>query len=212
MSPFFIKKQKVFCIGMNKTGTTSIEHFLIDIGYKMAPQLLSEKFIRDWYNRDFGKIIKFAKKYEGFQDRPWNLPYFYVLLDHYFPGSKFILTIRDDSKEWFDSYVRYHTKLLGKGRIPTPDDLKEFEYSYKGYIWDGQQMLYHADIHGLYNETVYREIYDRYNKEVTEYFTTKTNQLLVINLKDKNASEKLHNFLGSQKQSIKIQHYNKSRE
>lgn len=202
--------QKVFCIGMNKTGTTSIEHFLIELGYKMAPQILSEKFISDWYNRDFDNIIQFAKKYNGFQDRPWNLPYIYVILDHYFPNSKFILTIRDDSKEWFDSMVRFQTKLLGKGRTPTPDDLKKHKYNYEGYIWDAQQMVYHADIHGLYNEKVYCEIYERYNKDIVEYFISKKSQLLVINLKEENASEKLHKFLGSTKIEIKINHFNKS--
>ena len=33
-------RQKIFCIGMNKTGTTSLETAFTDLGYKLGNQFL----------------------------------------------------------------------------------------------------------------------------------------------------------------------------
>lgn len=40
--PKFSKKQKVFCIDRNKTGTTSMAKLFGQLGYKVAPQLPAE--------------------------------------------------------------------------------------------------------------------------------------------------------------------------
>ncbi len=49
-------------------------------------------------------------------------------LDQKFPGSKFILTIRNSPEQWYESLTRFHAVLFGHDRIPTSDDLKAATY------------------------------------------------------------------------------------
>ncbi len=92
--------------------------------------------MEDWARRDFRKIIKFCKTADAFQDAPFSYDFTFQAVDNAYPGSKFILTERSNSEEWYESLIRFHTKIVGKNRLPTPNDLKNFPYRYKGYIWE----------------------------------------------------------------------------
>ena len=48
---------KVFCIGRNKTGTTSVERALQDMGYRLGNQRAGELLLEDWARRDFRRIV-----------------------------------------------------------------------------------------------------------------------------------------------------------
>ena len=61
---FYIKsfnKQKVFCIGLNKTGTTSLEKAMKDFGFLVGDQRQGELLFRDWVKRDFKRLVKYCK-------------------------------------------------------------------------------------------------------------------------------------------------------
>ncbi len=205
----FKSKQKIFVIGRNKTGTTSVGAALRQAGYNVAPQEPAELMLSDWEKRDFRRIVKFCQKYEVFQDIPFSLAYTYQILDYVFPGSKFILTVRDSSEQWFESVTRFHTKIIAKNRLPTVDDLKEFPYIYKGWLWAAEQAVYGVNENTLYNRLVYVDQYESHNNQVREYFRRRKGDLLVINLTESNAGEKLGLFL-RHKSSIEMPHLNKS--
>ena len=63
---------KVFCIGRNKTGTTSLKLALQELGYKMGSQPQGERLIKDWKNNNFSPIIELAKTADAFQDIPFS--------------------------------------------------------------------------------------------------------------------------------------------
>ena len=93
---------KIFCIGFHKTGTTSLETALTMLGYRVT----GCNGIND---PDIEKnVLKMAfelvGQYDAFQDNPW--PIIFKELDEKFPGSKFILTLRD-SKSWRHSQVKH---------------------------------------------------------------------------------------------------------
>lgn len=75
------KRQKVFVVGRNKTGTTSIAGALKDAGFVVGCQQQAELLIDDWINRDFREIIKYCKSADAFQDIPFSLPYTYQAVD-----------------------------------------------------------------------------------------------------------------------------------
>ena len=94
-------KAKVFCIGFHKTGTTSLEMALKQLGYRVTgcfgtkdPEIAS-KVHELAYAR--------AEKFDAFEDNPW--PVLYRELDERFPGSKFILT-RRPAESWIRSQVK----------------------------------------------------------------------------------------------------------
>jgi hypothetical protein len=47
------QKFKIFCIGCNKTGTTSLETAFKDWGYKLGNQTIAERLVDSYLDRDF---------------------------------------------------------------------------------------------------------------------------------------------------------------
>lgn len=207
----FRKKQKVFCIGQNKTGTTSIEAVLKKLGYKMGKQRKGELLIHDWAKRDFKKIIKLCRTADAFQDTPFSGDFTYQALDNAFPNSKFILTVRNSKEEWYKSIVSFHTKIVGKNRVPTASDLKEFSYCYKGWLWEDLQLKYGINEETLYDFDIYTDQYEMHNQRVIEYFKYRKEDLLILNLSDADAMKKLYEFLDVEYDGSDMPHLNKSR-
>lgn len=210
MQPLKIKEEKIFCIGRNKTGTTSMENVLNSFGYVTGNQTEAELFLEDWSRRDFSSIIEFCEHADAFQDIPFSLPYTYQALDAAFPGSKFILTVRDSAEQWYESLTRFHTKRVGKGRLATPGDFKKDPYCYKGFLWRAQELIYGATEATFHEKEMYMLNYNEHNKQVREYFKYRARQLLVLNLSDPQAMKILCDFLGHPWQGEHMPHRNKS--
>lgn len=207
---FFSKKRKVFCIGANKTGTTSVEAVFKSLDLKVGNQGTAELLIHDWAKRDYGRIIKYCRSADAFQDLPFSYPGTYEAVDKAFPGSRFLLTVRKTADEWFESLVRFHTAIVGKGRIPTADDLRQFPYRYPGFLWDVARLRYGADEATLYDRALYTSCYEEHNREVREYFHARPEDLLELNVADDDAMERLVTFLGFPYAGQKMPHKNSS--
>ena len=82
----FRKKVKVFCIGENKTGTTTVEAVLASLGYKIGSQEKGERLLRAWAVRNFEPIVKLCKTADAFQDIPFSSDFTYEILDYVFPN------------------------------------------------------------------------------------------------------------------------------
>jgi len=120
----------------------------------------------------------------AFQDNPW--PIIYKELDKKFPGSKFILLLRD-SQSWIKSQVRHF------GVKETP--MRKWIYGVgcpKG------------------NEEIYVKRFDDHNREVLAYFKDRPNELLVLDLPNGDGWEKLCPFLGKDVPRGPFPHANKA--
>jgi hypothetical protein len=84
-----IKKNKVFGIGLSRTGTTSLTQALEILGYK------SKHFPTSWED---------AERYDALTDTP--VANSYKELDAKYPSSRFILTVRE-MNSWLESCRRY---------------------------------------------------------------------------------------------------------
>lgn len=191
-------KRKIFCVGANKTGTTSIEAVFIQLGLKVGDQHVAEKFLYDWANRDFSRLIKYCRWAEAFQDIPFSYPDTYRALDIAYPGSKFILTVRDSAEDWYDSLVRFHARSITGGQKPTADQLKNHEsFHYpKGYLWDAARLRYGVTEENIYDKSLYISCYEKHNQEIMEYFKDRPKDLLVMNVSSPDSMRKLMEFLG----------------
>jgi hypothetical protein len=193
-------RPKVFCIGHNKTGTTTLERVLKDFGYRMGSQVKGELFIDDWYNRDFKRIVKFAKSADAFQDIPFSLPETYKHLDAHFKDARFILTERDSAEQWYDSLTTFHSKMFaGSARVPLADDLKKAKYRYEGYVFKAFQYIYNTPEDDLYKKETLMRFYMDYNAAVKHYFSNRAEQLLCINVSKPSDYAKLCEFLNQPK-------------
>ncbi len=188
-------KQKVFCIGRNKTGTTSLTKALTEAGIPVGLQAPAERLFKDWCRRDYRRIIRYCRTARAFQDIPFNLPGMYAILDSHFPGSKFILTIRSSSDEWFESYIRFQKKVHGNGMLPTVEMLKASTYGYPGFAYDTKKFLYKTTDDNIYDREKIVRTYELYNENVLDYFSRKPSDLLVINVAEPGAYRQFCEFL-----------------
>ena len=190
-------KQKIFGIGRNKTGTSSLTVVMQELGYVIGDQKVAELFFDDWRKRDFRRLIQYCHTAEFFQDIPFSIPFTYIVLDNAFKGSKFILTVRDDPEQWYNSITKFHAKIYGKnGRIPTKDDLQNATYNYKGMPYEFKKHIYNTPEDDPYNKEILIKHYINYNKSAMGYFRDRPNDLLILNIAEKGAYKKLTKFLG----------------
>ena len=195
------RNPKVFCIGRNKTGTTSLKQVLKDLGYCVGDQRTAELLMEDWGKRDFRRLIRYCHTADAFQDVPFSYAYTFQAMDAAFPGSKFVLTVRDSDDQWYQSVVRFHSKRLakraGEQRIPTLDDVRTDPYIYPGYLWRMRELVgVAADSPEAYPEQPLKAYYNWYNAMVEDYFRHRPDDLLVLNLSDADAMQQLCDFLG----------------
>lgn len=198
---------KVFCIGFNKTATTTLEAVLRENGYKMPKQLDQESLLKGVIeNRDFDLLRQFVEEYDAFQDLPFSQFQTYIVCDALFPGSKFILTRRDPDR-WVDSYIRYYRAEFGL------EDAERFSeatfrgknlYLAKGYVHSLFGRLLTETLDGqpvtrwdlAFDRDRLRQIYQRRNAEIIAYFAHRPDDLLVIDPTREADTERLLKFLG----------------
>jgi hypothetical protein len=207
----FFRRKKIFCIGANKTGTTSVEQVFRSLGLKVGNQAKAELLLHDWARRDFRRIIRYCRWAEAFQDVPFSYPDTFRTVDAAYPGSKFILTVRGSADEWYDSLVRFHTRLIGRNRLPTAEDLRAYGYRYPGFLWEAQKLRYGVDETTLYDRALYTRCYEDHNRAVIEYFKDRPADLLVLNVAAPDAIEKLFDFLGYAYAGQSMPHANASK-
>lgn len=204
-------KQKIFCIGRNKTGTTSLAAEFKELGFPVGHQRTAEKLIDYYIAKDFQPIIDYCRSAQVFQDAPFSWPDTYRYLDAAYPGSLFILSIRDNAEQWYRSLTKFHSKLFGKGNIPTAQHLREAQYIHQGFMWKANRAVFNTPEHDPYNKEMLLEHYDTYNREVVDYFKDRNN-LLVLNLQDRDAYGKFCKFIGIPQQKETFPWKNKTEE
>ena len=182
------KKQKVFCIGLSRTGTVSICEALEILGYRtihFSPAIFLNQNIIDsnltfsskqnlsfFKNLDFKREVKaynhkfdkdILEKNDAFGDLPF--PLFYKELDRKYPGSKFIYTFRDEEK-WLKSMKWLYEEgaiLWLHGYV---DNEIKFA-AYNSFKYDRQKLL---------------RSYRSHHKDVKEYFKNRPNDILMLNI------------------------------
>ena len=191
-----IGKPKIFCIGCNKTGTTSLKITLEELGVIVGRKRYAENLLEDWARRDFSKIIRYCRTAQAFQDVPFSLPDTFKAVDQAFPGSKFILTVRDSPEQWYSSLVRFHGKIWANGRTPpTREDLQNATYIYKGHPWRANQLIFGTPEHDPYHKTTLLKFYENHNASVKEYFSERSDDLLVLNISVETDYQRLCSFI-----------------
>lgn len=187
---------KVFVVGLGKTGTTSTELALKELGFVMGNQRKGELLLENWANRDFKSILDFCDTAEAFQDVPFCLPYTYVALFEKYPNAKYILTVRDSAEIWVDSLIRFHSKLYADGkRVPNSEDLKNGTYIFKGRPYLSNRLIYDTPEDDLYNIAYLEAYYHNHISSVKSFFKQFPEQLLEINVGKKEDYLRFCSFL-----------------
>lgn len=147
---------KVFCVGFQKSGTTSMETALQMLGYRVASVYGRDLSLPELQRRYVEIGLSRAEEVDAAQDMPW--PLLYRELDAAYPDAKFILTTRDEDAWW--------KSILG----------------HFGRNKDVMQQLVYGEEAGapLGHEKRYRRIYREHNQRVQDYFADRPGKLLTL--------------------------------
>lgn len=178
---------KIFGIGLNKTGTTTLGWFFKEMKFK---HLSCRRDLLIKYRKgNLEEIFDVIDCFETFEDWPYPLMY-RELFDRY-GDSKFILTTRISENAWLKSLSNYSFYT---------DPFKHCRYHAYGYHYPKGFEDEHLEFYRYHNDSV-RSFFKKNNAE---------HRLLEICWEKDDDVRKLINFIGCDKTVGKIPHLNKA--
>lgn len=187
-----MEKNKVFCIGFHKTGTTSLGKLMEQLGYRnchgagpVRKELGDHKMMELLFKKQYDSIFKIAEQFDSFNDNPWFS--LYQEMDLQFPNSKFICVYRDE-ESWINSCKKYFKDSSSAFRM--------FLYGYGSPIG---------------NEERYLSVYRNHYKEVKAYFNDRENDVLYLNIKAPDFVEQVKSFLEIESKVTEFPHLNSTK-
>ncbi len=186
---------KVFGIGFQKTGTSSLDEAFRILGYRAdkgvfinAPAKRSSLFIEPPLTnaRVLERVLPILQEREAFSDNPW--PLLYRELDQLFPGSKFVLTVRDRQR-WIASLLRHYGDR--------ESDVLEWLYGCRTVTGNEDRCL---------------AVYEAHNAAVRRHFASRLGMLLEIDIEQAPDWTALCSFLGKPVPTALFPHANAADE
>jgi hypothetical protein len=171
---------RIFGIGMHKTATTSLSRALKILGFDSAHWKDAHWAKAIWRQMNQGGKSLAVEKHYALSDLPITL--LYKELDRAYPGSKFILTVRDEQR-WLRSARNHWDAEKNPFRHQWDDD----PFTHRVH-----QMLYGRRD---FDATVFLERYRQHNTEVREYFRDRPRDLLVMDMDARAGWRELCGFL-----------------
>jgi hypothetical protein len=177
---------RIFGIGLHKTATTSLHKAFQILGFDSLHWGTGEAPLI-WQEMNTEGKSKTLERYYALSDLP--IPVLYQKLDKAYPGSKFILTTRDEQK-WLKSVEG----LWDEKRNPTRSLWDIYPFSNRIHtVLYGQQN---------FDPVVMLDRYRCHNAEVKEYFKNRPQDLLVLDMEKVDPWPILCRFLGESTPSI----------
>jgi hypothetical protein len=204
---------KVFGIGFNKTGTTSLAAALARLGYRVAPQSPAVRlFDQVWHHQHCDELLRFCQHYDAFQDIPFSMPGVYRLIDAAFPKAKFILTTRANADIWFDSLYRFTAQQYQQfhGVAPTLEAMQQYPVGTDWIVYKVHRFVFEAGKYGLWNRERYQGVYERHNAGARDYFRDRPTDFLELDVAGADALDRLSTFLGFAATGDPMPHLNES--
>jgi hypothetical protein len=203
-------KGKVFCLSMQRSGTSSVGDFLQQWGLKRAGHPLSsqQQWSRHWYDGNYERIFSdpVYEQHEVYEDDPFWFPDFYKYVYHRVPDSRFVLLYRD-SDSWFKSMVRHsHGFSIGRTDIHAKiyrreDELRWLEKNIPDFKGSAPKAMV------LYDKAPhYKAIYERHIAEIADFFRgPRANSLFMSKLSEPDTWPKMKEWLGlPEKEGVKM--------
>ena len=171
--------QKVFGLGLSKTGTSSLTDALNILGIKSVHYPHDDRTFDELRGGNYNLSI--LEQYQGIVDIP--VAPFYAQLDCIYPKSKFVLTVRDKNK-WLDS-CEVHWRLMTDWQNNFPQ-FKRFHEFISAVVYGTLS----------FNRERFSYVYDLHLKNALDYFKNREEDFLVLDICGGEGWESLCCFLG----------------
>ncbi|HXC56379.1 MAG TPA: sulfotransferase [Rhizomicrobium sp.] len=173
---------KIFGIGLNKTGTSTLRTCLQHLGYR---HLGFDRDLLKAYSRgDLETVFAAIERHDSFEDWPYPLM-FRELFERYGKTARFILTTRATPQTWLNS-LKAHTLRT--------DPLNQSHRLVYGYDYP----------HGY--ESEHLAFYERHNAAVHAFFAGREQALLPVCWETGDGWTQLCTFLGAAVPAIPFPH------
>ncbi len=168
--------QKIFGVGLSRTGTTSLAEALNLLGIKTIHFPSDRNTLKELKSGNYKLTV--LENFQGAVDI--SVAPYYAQFDKTYPHSKFILTVRP-LETWIKSVER-HWHLAERWSGP--------DYPFIEFI--------RAAVYGsiTFNEDRFRYVYQTHYRNVSDYFSERPIDLLIIDIFKGEGWEKLCPFLG----------------
>jgi len=190
-----IEGRKVFGIGLNKTGTTSLGEALNALGIKTIhypfKKTIHQELMAGKYH------LSILNSYQGIVDTP-VAPY-YPQLDREYPGSKFVLTVREP-ESWLRS-IEAHWPVMRQWCERDP----QF-----GRFTDFITTAVYGCIQ--FNRDRFLYAYQTHESNVRKYFQGRSGDFLVMDICRGDGWSQLCPFLGLEVPSFPFPHSNRGKD
>ncbi len=167
---------KIFGIGLQKTGGTSLISALDMLGYEV---IQSPREMLKYNGKGLGIGFDLVEKYDYLSDIP--IPLFYKELDKAFPNSKFIMTSRsvDSWLKSAESHFSFNRKI------------------FRNLIRGRRVGKYVAQLFGTecFNSEKYLDVFNKHESDVKDYFSGREKDLLCFNIFQGDGWRELCSFL-----------------
>ncbi|AKH42832.1 hypothetical protein FHS61_000605 [Altererythrobacter atlanticus] len=178
-----VARRKVFGVGLNKTGTTSLAACMEKLGYRHMGYRLD--LLKAYRSGQMDEVWAVIDAHDSFDD--WPYPLMYRELAERYPDAQFLLTIRRSPEIWFDSLAR-HSRQSRPFR-----NARKLAYGWRYPENAREQHL---------------EFYRRHNAEVQEYLG---NRVKVLCWETGDGWPELCDFIGAAVPEEAFPHANRSR-
>lgn len=176
---------KLFGVGLFRTGNRSLLAALETLGYRTAcfeDYMEIELGLTSWLEGNFEEDC--LKEIDAAADNP--IPLFYRELDQRYPGSRFILTKREETS-WLESVQSHCHHVI--------HDHEELD-SYRSVV---RKRLYGSD---QFDAEKLFSLHRRHDDEVEQYFADRPSDLLVLNVCEGEGWDELCLFLGCERPDV----------
>ena len=206
---------KIFAIGLGHTGTRSLDKALHILGIKSTHWPTDKKTYNELLRGNYKLSI--LKEYDAITDI--TTVEFYPQLDKAYPGSKFVLTVRD-KEPWLASMNKINNDWLKYFGQIIPLNWQKFKKevtAYGGVIRFLRNIIYRTKMINFQRITTYgalafedkdrrSDVYDAHHKNVFDYFKDRPNDLLVMNVCNGDGWDLLCKFLSRPTPDIPFPH------
>lgn len=163
-----MKPAKVFGVGLQRTGTTTLGKALSLLGYKHLGYNLN--CCNLYRERRTQELLALAEDHDSFEDWPW--PLIYEEAYEAYPDAIFILTTRKNGESWLASMVS-HASYVAEKRRTDPNCVKTIGVS------SFRREVYGYD-HPLDNPDHHLSYYRNHNNAVRQFFSDKQGSLVQL--------------------------------
>lgn len=168
---------KFFCIGVFRSGTTSVREYLSSLGLKAVDWSVIARNYSN-YPHNMVPINESLEDFDVFGDIPYNYMEFIERMMKEYPDALFFLSTRDETR-WLDSVKRHRAvRIEGVSNLITDDTLRR------------------VGVTGSSDEELKRSYVNR-NANVVRMFedSGKSRQLCSFNIEDFNMKDIVDRFL-----------------